>query len=130
MKEIILSFPEDSPDNSAIEGQVNMFTAMIEIRLEQFGVEVGGNYVSLLGLKGQRFHMYNDMAIPFALGTIAKGRSLMSHESQMAIMEYSQEAKDIAKRRIRRGGAISGGVSSKSSGGKKKGKKKGEKNRK
>jgi len=88
LSKVLPRFPDDSPDNSAVEGQTNMFTAMIELRLEQFGVEVG-DYQKLLGLRGVAKQMYNDMAIPFAVGTIAKGRMLTTAESQQALMNHA-----------------------------------------
>jgi len=116
LKRILPLFPFDSPDNSAIEGQVNMFTAMVEIRLKRYGIDVG-NFMSLIGLEGRRKQMYEAMALPFAEATMAKGRSLTSAESQQAIVEYKRGK-----------GSRSGSESG--SGRNNRGKKKGKKNRK
>lgn len=116
-KKIMHQFPEESPDGSAIEGQFNMFTAMIQIRLKEYGVDVG-DYVSLLGLKGMKKKMYHLMGIPFAEATIAKGRHLTTAESQKAIMTHAQLDQVL-------GGSSSSSSTSMSSGsGRKKGKKK------
>eukprot|EP00978_Attheya_sp_CCMP212_P032132 scaffold123972_cov51-Attheya_sp.AAC.3 len=116
LKHILPQFPQDSPDNSAIEGQVNTFTAMIQIRLENFGVDVG-DYTSLLGLKGARKQMYNDVAIPFAEATIQKGKALTTEECKDVLKAHAQSGGTR-----RRADASSSANASPSTGGKKKGK--------
>ncbi len=132
LKKIIPQFPLDSTDKSAaIEGEVNMFTAMIEVRLDEFGVNVG-NFMSLLGLRGMKKHMYDDMALPFALGTIAKGKPLTTMETQKVRKSCANEAKRLQHRRnatfVSEGSSTSISASSSASVGKKKGKKKRKKN--
>jgi len=131
LKIILPQFPQESPDNSAIEGQVNQFTAMIQIRIKEFNIDIGGDFISVVGLKGPFKVMYKNMAIPFAKATMLKGKSLTNAECQQALMLHnqlvgttSQRGVDITSKiadvTMRKGGA---GSSAKSRG-KKKGKKK------
>eukprot|EP00978_Attheya_sp_CCMP212_P043710 scaffold289889_cov48-Attheya_sp.AAC.3 len=79
LKNILPQFPYDSPDDHAIESQVSNFTALIQIRLEHFGVDVG-DFMLLLGLKGVRKKMYINVALPFAEATLQKGKALTNEE--------------------------------------------------
>mmetsp|Transcript_28530 Transcript_28530/g.52074 ORF Transcript_28530/g.52074 Transcript_28530/m.52074 type:complete len:401 (-) Transcript_28530:37-1239(-) len=89
LKNILPQFPYDSPDEHAIESLVNNFTAMIQIRLENFGVDVG-DFMLLLGLKGARKKMYIDVALPFAGPTIQKGRALTNEECKDVFKAHAQ----------------------------------------
>lgn len=93
LKPLLPLFPQDSPDNSAVEGQVNQFTAMIDLRCEELEVDAGGDFVTFLGLKGTRRQMYNDFAIPFAEATMKKGKALTTAESQQALMAHAQSGR-------------------------------------
>ena len=75
---------DESPDGSAIEGQVNTFTAIIQIRLEEYDINVG-DFVHLLGLRGEQKAMYLDMAMPFGEAMIKKGRALITADTQAAL---------------------------------------------
>jgi hypothetical protein len=72
---------EDLDTGSAIEGHLNQVGAMIKLRQEEFGVDIG-NFVKLLGLKGRQRAMFLEVGVGFAKGTIAKGRALTTPESQ------------------------------------------------
>ena len=91
LKRILNKFWDvDVPDNGAVEAHLNTFTAIIEIRLAEFGVDIGEDFIKLLGLKGMRKMMYLDMAVPFAEGTIKKGRALTTLESQAIMREHAR----------------------------------------
>merc|ERR1739838_980552 len=93
LAQVLPLFPFESPDNSAVEGQVNQFTAMIDLRCEMFGFVNLGDFTVSLRLNGARKRMYNDMAIPFAEATIAKGRQLTNDECKQALMTHAQSGR-------------------------------------
>jgi len=102
-------FSNDSPDGSVIKGQVNMFTAMIEIRFKCFGIDdiVGEDFMNLLGLEGVRRKMKYDVAVPLAEATMAKGRSLATDETQQALMEHQFKSTERRKRSARNTNSVS-----------------------
>ena len=128
LKKTIPLFPMDSPDNSGVEGLVNTFTAMIEIRLEEFGVNIG-NFMSLLGLTGFRKKIYEAMALPFAMGTMAKGGPMTTTETNRSKKIYAREVSELIQRRNGMPHTNSSRKSEISNGGKKKGKRKSKKKR-
>lgn len=78
------------PDNDAVEGNMNTFVASYDIRLCQFGVDIG-DFSQLLSLDGNRKAMYIDVAHTFAEAQIKKGRALSTTESNEALKEYGNQ---------------------------------------
>ncbi len=121
MKCIIPQSDDNKLYNESFPGeQTNMLTALIELRMEEFGIVVG-DFMQLLGLTGwARRLMYEHMAIPFAEATIKKGTFITNTEKKEILRQHVTSG----KKRVRKTAQATAGTKT---GGKKKGKNKGRK---
>lgn len=88
MSSIINNFPSITlPDKQVVEGQTNIFTAMIQLRIEEFGIDIG-DFLQLLGVKGKKKILYEYFAIPMAERSIEKGGPLETNESRPIMQQY------------------------------------------
>ena len=66
MSSIINNFPNIIlPDEKSVESQTVLFTALTQLRMEQFGIDIG-DFSKLLDLKDDRKTLYETVSIPFA----------------------------------------------------------------
>lgn len=66
MSSIINNFPSIIlPDEKIVESQTVLFTAMIQLRMQQFGIDIG-DFFQLLDLKDDKQTLYETVSIPFA----------------------------------------------------------------
>lgn len=128
MKHIIPQFDDNALDNQALQGQTNMLTALIELRMEEFGIDVG-DFMQLLGLTGRNRIMYDNMAIPFAEATIKKGKFISNTESKEILRQHATSGKKRVRKTAHTTGGASQATTGTKTGGKKKGKNKGRKSK-
>lgn len=118
ISKIMYQFPEDSP----IKGEFYTFIALIELRVQEFGIDVG-NFEKVLGLKGDSFKLsYYDVAVPLAVAIIAKGKRLTNLEIHEAVRKHAQSVRSRRTRTSHGVGGGAGGASNIRGGSKKKGK--------
>ena len=116
MKDVINSFSSrDTADEINVESQTLVFTAMIELRMNEFAIDIG-DITQLLELDTSKKELYEYMAITLGKGFIEKGGDLDSNEMRQIREKFFSKGRKTT-------------VGTKSARGGKKGKKKG-KNRK
>eukprot|EP01083_Nonionella_stella_P198291 728158_1 len=130
ISKIFYQFPEDSDENKAIQRDFFLFTAMIEFRLLEFGIDVAEDLETMLMMKDTFNAKYYRTAVPSAAATIAKGTTTLTDLEQEGILKrYDQTVKRWLARDRHGAGGGTDGASALSGGGKKKGKKKARKGR-
>ncbi|GFH50010.1 hypothetical protein CTEN210_06486 [Chaetoceros tenuissimus] len=88
VKAILNNFTSiETPDNNVVEGQTNIFIALMQLRIEEFGIDIG-DFVQLLEVKGGKKNRYEYLAIPLAEATIKKGRPLDTNENNQITQQY------------------------------------------
>ena len=86
--EQIAGATETQDPNSAVEANVNQVAAMLAHWYGLLlGPAAGARFTAALGLRGARKQMYEQMAVPFAVGSIAKGRMLTGEEAHQLMIQ-------------------------------------------
>jgi Zn-finger protein len=131
ISKIIYKFPDDSDEQTAAtQGEFFTFTAMIELRAQEYGIDVLGDFEKMLCSHSYSFNFsYFNVAVPFAVAIMAKGDALTTLEIKDTLERHAQSVRSRKTITSHGPGGDTDGTRAIRGGGKKKGKKKGKKGR-
>ncbi|GFH61972.1 major facilitator superfamily transporter [Chaetoceros tenuissimus] len=88
------NFPSiELPDKRVVEFRTNVLIAVIQLRMEEFDIDVG-DFLQLLEVKGEMKLVYECLAIPMAKGAIEKGADLDPNECKQIMLQFAMSSSE------------------------------------